>query len=99
MSSWTLLSNLTIENIPIDTKTLFCSPPRIKLSSNTLHTDSGTLAKSKSSSQQHELSLTSTTFAPNAIGSTTSLIVYIMSHKEYNFAYTVYYKNHYVFLE
>ncbi len=76
-----------IENIPIDTNTLFCSPPKIRFSPNTLHTDSGTLARSKSSSpqQQQSLSFTSTIFAPKAIGSTTSLIVYIMSHKKIQF--------------
>ena len=75
ISSITLRSSLIIENIPIDTKTLFCSPPKIRLSSNTRLSESGILARSKSSSQQH-LSFTSATFAPSAIGSTTSAFDY-----------------------
>lgn len=71
--SWTWRSILIMEKIPKDTNTRFGSLPVTNWSSNTLQTDAGTDAKSKSSSQQQDfLSRTSTSFAPNVIGSTTS---------------------------
>lgn len=74
ISSITRRSRRIIENMPKETNTRFCSPPRIRLSPNTRQTDSGMLAISKSSSQQQQQlsDLRSTTFAPSAIGSTTS---------------------------